>query len=316
MRPAILERYVEDPLDGAVGTHLWREGRVTWSTGDIWRVVARTKQGREPTHLAVEADGFDDDDAPLLRQLGQAVALAVEAMRSYDEERRIALTLQRSLLPRQLPKIGGIDLGVRYSPASEHAEVGGDFYEAMAVDGQLVAAIGDVAGHSLHAATVMAEVRHALRAYLADGYGPGDIIDRLNNLMLRYLPDEIATMCLVLVDPVSGQVRLANAGHPSPLLVRDGVVSLVEQRVPLLGVQVPHSGEATLTLARGDTLVFVTDGLIERRGFTIDEGIDALCRAVAVVDDDIEAFCDRLLGELDGLSRDDDVALLVIRRRR
>jgi CheY-like chemotaxis protein len=316
MRPAIPEKYAEDPLAGAVGTHLWREGPVPWSTGHIWRVVARTKDGREPVHLAVEADGFDEDDAPLLRQLGQAVGLAVEAMRSYDEERRIALTLQRSLLPRRLPEIDGIDLGVRYSPASEHAEVGGDFYEAMDVDGQLVAAIGDVAGHSLHAATVMAEVRHALRAYLADGYGPGDTIDRLNNLVLRYLPDEIATMCLVMVDPANGHVRLANAGHPSPLLVRDGVVSHIEERVPLLGVAVPHSGEATLTLAPGDTLVFVTDGLIERAGYTIDEGINALCSAVAVVDDDIEAFCDRLLAELDGLTRDDDVALLVIRRRR
>jgi CheY-like chemotaxis protein len=315
MRAADAERFAVDPLDGQLGTQLWREGPTPWSAGeDIWRVVARTKEGRAPVHLAVAADKFQDDDAPLLRQLGLAVALAVEAMRSYDEERRTALTLQRSFLPRQLPRIEGFDVAVRYSPASEHAEVGGDFYEAIAFEGALIAAIGDVAGHSLHAATVMAELRHALRAFIAEGHGPGAIIERLNNLVLRFLPDEIATMCLLRLDPATGRVELANAGHPSPLLVRDGTVSPIEGRVALLGVPVPHNGETVFTLEPGDTLVFVTDGLIERRGHTFDEGLNALCAAVATVEPDLEAFCDRLLNDLEGLSRDDDVALLVIRR--
>jgi len=314
VRPAVLDRFAEDPLDGKVGASLWRDGSAPWSPGEIQRVVVRSKEGRPPIHAAVDADGFQDDDGPILRQLGHAIAQAVEAMRSYDEERRIALTLQRSFLPQHLPRVAGIDLAVRYSPASEHAEVGGDFYETVAIDGQLIAAIGDVAGHSLHAATVMAELRHALRAFIAEGHDPSATLVRLNNLMLRFLPDEIATMCLVRLDPASGEVWLANAGHPAPLLVRDGKVRLIEQRYPLLGVPGQRGEPARFTLEAGDTLVFVTDGLIKRRGHSIDEGVALLCAAAAVVEPDLGDFCDRLLHELDGLSREDDVALLVIRR--
>jgi len=315
MRVADLERFEVDPLGGAVGVELWREGPAPWSgDADIQRVVARTKDGRAPVHLAVRADTFQDDDAPLLRQLGQALALAVEGMRSYDEERRIALTLQRSLLPSQLPVVAGTSLAVRYLPASEQAEVGGDFYEALEFNGQLVAAIGDVAGHSLHAATVMAELRHALRAFIAEGHGPGSILERLNNLLMLFLPDEIATVCLLRLDPATGRVELANAGHPPPLLIRAGTVRPIEDRVALLGVPVPHLGETAFTLESGDTLVFVTDGLIERRGHSFDEGMAELCTAVATVEPELDVFCDRLLSELDGRSRDDDVALLVLRR--
>jgi CheY-like chemotaxis protein len=315
MRVADPDRFAIDPLAGAIGVELWREGPAPWSgDADIQRVVARTKAGRAPVHLAVRADTFQDDDKPLLRQLGQAGALAVEGMRSYDEERRIALTLQRSLLPSQLPTIPGTTLAVRYLPASEQAEVGGDFYEALEYDGHLVAAIGDVGGHSLHAATVMAEVRHALRAFIAEGHGPSSILERLNNLMMLFLPDEIATMCLLRLDPATGRVEMANAGHPSPLRVRDGVVRPVDERVALLGVPVPHAGETTFTLEPGDTLVLVTDGLIERRGHSFDEGMAELCTAAATVGTELEPFCDQLLSELDGRSRDDDVALLVLRR--
>jgi CheY-like chemotaxis protein len=315
MRVADVERFQVDPLHGAIGVELWRDEPAPWSDdADIQRVVARTKEGRAPVHLAVSAGNFQLDDEPLLRQLGQAVALAVEGMRSYDEERRIALTLQRSLLPSQLPVVAGTTLAVRYLPASEQAEVGGDFYEAIEFDGHLVAAIGDVAGHSLHAATVMAELRHALRAFIAEGHGPGSILDRLNNLVMRFLPDEIATVCLLRLDPATGRVELANAGHPPPLLIRAGAVHAIEERVALLGVPVPHLGETVFTLEAGDTLVFVTDGLIERRGHSFDEGMAELCTAVSTVEPDLDLFCDRLLSELDGRSRDDDVALLVLRR--
>jgi CheY-like chemotaxis protein len=312
IRPSLANR-LPDELEGGVGARLWLDEAAPWSHGPIWRVVARVKDHRAPIHLGVDATGFQDDDGPLLRQLGQAVALAVEAMRSIDEERRIALTLQRSLLPRRLPTVAGLELAVRYSPASEVAEVGGDFYEAVYFDRQLIAAIGDVGGHSLHAATVMAELRHGLRAFIAEGHGPGAIVDRLNNLVLRFLPDEIATMCVLRIDPATGSATLANAGHPSPLLIREGEVSLLEKRVALLGVPIPHSAEASVQLLPGDTLLFVTDGLIERRGHSFDEGVAALCKVAAQVDATMEAYADRLLAELEGLSRDDDVALLALR---
>ncbi|MEV0564377.1 fused response regulator/phosphatase [Dactylosporangium sp. NPDC050588] len=314
LRPAMRDQFELDPLDGQAGIVLFPLEDGPWWRGAVWRVVARAKRGREPVHVAVPAEGFSDDDADLLRQFGQAVALAVEALRSYDEERRTALTLQQSMLPRSLPAVPGVQLAVRYQPASEHASVGGDFYEILQVDGRLVAAIGDVAGHSLRAATIMAEVRHALRAYLVEDSSPGPSMERLNRMMLRLLPEEIATMCLLSMDPASGEVRLTNAGHPPPLRVRDGRVSLVEGRVALLGVPTSHEDEVRLTLAPGETLILVTDGLIEVRGHTFNEGLDALCRAVGEVEDDLEQFCDRLLSALSAGSRDDDVALLVIRR--
>jgi serine phosphatase RsbU (regulator of sigma subunit) len=270
--------------------------------------------GREPLHIAVLADGFRDD-ADVLRQLGQAMALAVEALRTYDEERRTALTLQQSMLPASLPRVDGFEIAVRYQPASDHASVGGDFYEVVAVDGHLVAAIGDVAGHSLRAATIMAEVRHALRAYLAEGHAPGPTLDRLNRMMLRCLPEEIATMCLLRIDPATGETRLANAGHPPPLRVAGGRVTLIESRVALLGVPTPHDEDVAFTLLPGESLVLVTDGLIEARGQTFNEGLDRLCVAASGVGGgDLEEFCDGLLASLSAESRDDDVALLVIRR--
>jgi serine phosphatase RsbU (regulator of sigma subunit) len=282
---------------------------------DVCVAAMWPKADRPPVALAVDQAGVPgEEDLQILRQLVQLVALAADALRSYAEEHTIALTLQRSLLPTTPPEIPGLDMAFRYIPASDQAEVGGDFYEALEFNGQLVAAIGDVAGHSLHAATVMAELRHALRAFIAEGHGPGSILERLNNLLMLFLPDEIATVCLLRLDPATGRVELANAGHPPPLLVRAGTVRPIEDRVALLGVPVPHLGETAFTLESGDTLVFVTDGLIERRGHSFDEGMAELCTAVATVEPELDVFCDRLLSELDGRSRDDDVALLVLRR--
>jgi CheY-like chemotaxis protein len=124
-------------------------------TDPLWVNASRSRVGRPPAHIVVPSEGLTTDDANVLTQLGQAVALAIGAMRSYDEERRIALTLQRSLLPRDMPTVDGITHAVRYVPASARAEIGGDFDELLNLDNILIAALGDVAGHSLHAATVM-----------------------------------------------------------------------------------------------------------------------------------------------------------------
>ena len=121
--------------------------------------VARIKPGRPPVAIAVAFDrGPGEEELQILRQLVQSTALAVEALRAYAEEHLVALTLQRSFLPMALPEAPGITICVRYAPASEQAEVGGDFYEALEWQGQLLIAIGDVQGHSLHAATVMGEL--------------------------------------------------------------------------------------------------------------------------------------------------------------
>ena len=281
----------------------------------LWVGVSHTKHGRPPAYVVVPAEGLGADDAHVLTQFGQAVTLAVEAMRSYDEERRTALTLQHSLLPRQLPTVAGIDLAVRYVPASEQAEIGGDFYELLALDGVLITAIGDVAGHSLHAATVMGELRHVLRAYLAEGHAPGEVMRRLNDLMLRLLPDETATMCLMALDLRSGRMRLANAGHLPPVLSIPGAgTRLLPGGVPLLGATEGQNHETTEDLPAGATVVFVTDGLIERPGISIWDSLQRLRVAAETIEPDLEDFCDRLISEFITGPIDDDVAIVVVRR--
>ncbi|KAB1906216.1 SpoIIE family protein phosphatase [Micromonospora sp. AMSO31t] len=286
-----------------------------WPDGDTLTVAAtRLREDRTPLYVVVPT-ATQTVRTPVLVQLAQAVASAVEAQRSFDQEHRIAVTLQRSLLPRRLPEVAGLDLAVRYEPASAQTEVGGDFYELVMLDGHLLVAIGDVAGHSLHAATVMAELRHAVRAYAVEGHPPGVILDRVNELMRSLLPTELATLCVLLLDPGSGLIRLASAGHLPALTSSDGRTDFVQQAAPLLGVRAPRPPDLEFVLPAGATLVLYTDGLIERRDATIDEGMAALAAVAARVDDDLDQFCQRLLVELAPPEIHDDVAVVAVRRR-
>jgi CheY-like chemotaxis protein len=287
---------------------------VPWPKDQTVRVVSvGTRPDRSPVHIAVST-GAADVGSPLLTLLGQAVASAVETMRAYTVEHQLALTLQRSLLPRALPQVDGVEMAVRYVPASENAEIGGDFYELSCLDGEVIVAVGDVGGHSLHAATVMAEVRHATRAYLAEGHSPGQVIHQLSTLMSRMIPNEIVTMCLLTLDPGSGRIRLANAGHPAPLIIEAGAARSVGGRVPLLGIASTGPSEIELELARGATMVLYTDGLVERRGENIDTGIARLASAAARVEADLDTYCDRLLEQVGPAEPFDDIAIVALRR--
>src|SRR6185437_1977211 len=137
---------------------------------DICLAAARTRPGKAAATVVVDRAGISgEEDMNILGQLAQSVAIGVEALRSSAEDHLVALTLQRSFLPVTLPAIPGMRLAVRYLPASDRAEVGGDFYEALPWRDGVLIAIGDVQGHSLHAATVMGELRHALRAFAVEG---------------------------------------------------------------------------------------------------------------------------------------------------
>jgi len=176
-------------------------------------------------------------------------------------------------------------------------------------------AVGDVGGHSLHAATVMAELRHATRAYIAEGHGPAAVLDRLNELMARLIPGEIATMCLLSIDITTGHARLANAGHPPPVISGAGGVRLLTDRSPLLGIVVRPAFEVTFDLEEADTIVLYTDGLIEIRNELFDRSIVRLTTAAATVERDLEAFANRLLAEVGPSEPADDIAMVVLRRR-
>jgi CheY-like chemotaxis protein len=319
-QPASLRPWTAEATDAPIGMTITQQSpqrwpAAPWPGGDTLRVVAlRSRLDRPASFLVVPASA-SEDAGPVLTLFGQALVGALDRLWLHQEERDVTLTLQRSLLPRHLPYVSGMDLAVRYVPASEWAEIGGDFYEVTRLRDKLMVAVGDVGGHSLHAATVMAEVRHATRAYLAQGYGPAAVLDRLNTLMTELLPGEIATMCLLAIDVKTGHTVLANAGHPPPVVHRASGVSLVEERSPLLGLPTRPAVEVELDLGPGESLVLYTDGLIETRGEHLDVSIARLCRAVATVEPDLEVFADRLLDQVGPGEPTDDIALVAVRRR-
>ncbi|WP_336208861.1 fused response regulator/phosphatase [Nonomuraea sp. LPB2021202275-12-8] len=275
-------------------------------------VLCRTKKGRPPVFLGLEgAPELDADERNLLLQLAQELALAVDALRAYTEEHAISLTLQRSLLPSRVPDVPGLTMGLRYQPAVDNIEVGGDFYEVLTTGDRVLVAIGDVMGHSLHAATIMAELRHALRASVIDHVDLAASMDLLNKILRRYHPGMTATVCMLLLDPATGEIELANAGHIPPLLAGPeghyhGLGNL------LLGVAAEEYKVDRLQLPPGGTLMLFTDGLVEDRHELLDESLERARKLAETVEDDLEVFCDRIL-EAFG-SREDDVAFVVLRR--
>ncbi len=288
----------------------------TWPEGESVAVAAaRLRPDRSPIYVAVPSSS-QNPGFPVLRQLSQTVAAAVEAQRSYDEEHRIAVTLQRSLLQSHLPDVPGLELAMRYEPAAAQTEVGGDFYELTMIDGRLLVAIGDVAGHSLHAATVMAEVRHAVRAYAVEGHSPGTVLCLVNKFMRTVLPEDSATICLLTLEPATGRIQMASAGHLPPLMLTAEGTQFVEPHGPLLGINAPRPDDFEFVLPVGGTLVLYTDGLVERRDADIDVGLAALANAAGSVEPSLDAFCRRLMVELGGAGQQaDDIAVVALRRR-
>jgi CheY-like chemotaxis protein len=281
---------------------------------DICAAAVRPKPGRPPVAMAVDRTGVPgDEELQVMRQLVQIVALAVDALRSYAEEHTIALTLQRSLLPAALPEVPGLAIAFRYVPASDQAEVGGDFYEALRWRDKMLMAIGDVQGHSLHAATVMGELRHALRAFATEGHPPLAITGLVNEVLTEYHPGIIATLCLALADPASGELEIVNCGHMPPLLVDGGNAAYVGEGGLLLGAPMhePHV-EKTFLPPEG-TLLLMTDGLVEDREVFLDVNLEKLrVAAVEAGGADAEAFVNHLMAIFG--PREDDMAMIALRR--
>ncbi len=282
--------------------------------GDVWLAVSRTKPGRPPVLIGVAREGITaEEDRLILRQLAHSVALAVEALRAYAEEHLVALTLQRSLLPSGLPDIPGIEMSARYVPASDQAEIGGDFYEVLEWDDNcLVAVIGDVQGHSIQAATVMGELRHALHAYADEGHPPRAIAVLLNSVLQRYHPGIIATLCLLRLDLATGELQIVNCGHVPPLLVDQRGAAYRGQGGMLLGTPIDDPHVEYAVVPPGGMVVLFTDGLVEDRDGALDDNLQRLRLAAAGASSDIDAFTDHVLGIFG--PREDDVALIALRR--
>ncbi|MFG2466746.1 SpoIIE family protein phosphatase [Streptomyces canus] len=311
---------------GQAGVQLTTVPAPLWPAGffrpgvehDARLALVVTQDGRAPVCLAAPARGMRRvglEGETLLAQLAQATALAAQPLLMYKVERHVALTLQHSFLPQphRLPELPGIDVVVRYVPASRQTEIGGDFYAALRVDEGVLTAVGDVVGHSLDAATVMVELRHALRAYAVDESDPAVLAERLDRTLQRYHPDTTATVCLALIDPDTGRTRIANAGHIPPLIVRDnGTADYAKAAGPLLGVGLPHPPATELFLEPTDRLLMVTDGLIETRGIDLTASLEHLRAASSGALPGLDALCDTLLDTF-GHDREDDIAMLALR---
>ncbi|MGW3425034.1 SpoIIE family protein phosphatase [Streptomyces phaeochromogenes] len=304
-----------------VPAHMWPMGFFRPGVRDDARLVLTlTRDGRAPvcfaTLLRIPRVG-EPDDAELVGRLAQATALAAEPLLMYQVERHVALTLQHSFLPQphRLPDLPGVDVVVRYVPASRQTEIGGDFYAALRTEDGVLTAVGDVVGHSLEAATVMVEMRHALRAYCVEESDPAVLADRLDHMLQRYHPEVTATVCLVHVDPATGRARIANAGHIPPLIVRDsGNAEYAKAAGPLLGLGLglPRQPPVELFLDPTDRLLMVTDGLIETRGIDLAVSMEELRTAAAEAPPGVSALCDTLLERFGG-APDDDIAMLALR---
>jgi PAS domain S-box-containing protein len=284
-----------------------------------WELRLRTGRGPALRAAATVSGERDFDGRPgelrwLLRELPPALVMEPRGARAE-------LVLQRNLLPRALPHTPGAELAARYLPSHAELTVGGDFYDVIPLPGgRLGLVIGDVAGHGVQAAAVVGQLRAGLRAYVLEGHGPAAVIGRLGRLLEELEPEVIATCCYLVADPASGGVRWSSAGHlPALALSPAGRVRWLDGvQAPPLGV--PGGGpveEAAAVLEPESLLLLYTDGLVERRGESLDAGLDRLERALPSRRGGLTTYCDLLLAELvaDHVM-DDDVAMLVMRLMR
>jgi putative methionine-R-sulfoxide reductase with GAF domain/anti-sigma regulatory factor (Ser/Thr protein kinase) len=257
---------------------------------------------------------FDDNEVMLLELVADKVAGSVLAGVA-ESERRAAGVLQRSLLPSVLPKHPHVEFASRYAPA-ERGGIGGDWYDAFELpSGDVWVMTGDVAGHGLQPAVVMGRLRSALRAYALLGMTPEDVIRGANRKLLQFEPGAMATVTCAVLTPPFDEIRMCSAGHLPPVLVDPGVAPrLLEAKpVPPLGVLdelEPHS--TRWPVVEGSVLVLYTDGLVERRGESLTEGLERLRQAAHTAAPG--PLCGRLMDDLVGsYVPADDIALLVLR---
>jgi len=258
---------------------------------------------------------FTGQDTELLQLAADRAAAAVQSM-TAQADRLAAVALQHSLVPAALPAVPGAEMAARYIPGS--GGVGGDWYDVFSLpSGELCVVIGDVAGSGLPAAVIMGRMRSALRAYALETRDPAEVLDRLDRKMQHFEPDAMATVLYAVIDPGLGQMNVCLAGHFPP------VIAYPEQPAELAGVaggviigvadQVRRP-VTTVPIPPGTLLCFYTDGLIERPGEVIDDGLTRLCQAVTAQSP--EAACAAVMHALVGsVPARDDIALLMVRRQ-
>lgn len=245
--------------------------------------------------------------------------LADENLRLYDEQRRGSAALQQSLLPLRVPEVPGLQIGTAYAAGTVGTEVGGDWYDVVDQGRHLLVVVGDVSGRGLDAASVMSSIRHGMRALAPECRRPEELLGKIDRLDADERRGHFATVLCGFVDVAEGSITFANAGHPPPLIVTDeGAQYLEVPPGPPIGATRGATYEAhTVAVPRGATVLLVTDGLFERRGETIDVGMERLRVAAAEVigtGGDVQRDLDDLMDRMTAGRAADDAAMLGMRR--
>jgi serine phosphatase RsbU (regulator of sigma subunit)/PAS domain-containing protein/anti-sigma regulatory factor (Ser/Thr protein kinase) len=289
-----------------------RAGSVTLGVVSFWR-----SQKPQP---------FDAEELALAEELVARAAVSIDNARRYTREHSMAVTLQRSLLPRRLPEQTALDIAYRYLPAQ--AGVGGDWFDVLPLSGARVAlVVGDVVGHGLHAAATMGRLRTAVHNFSALDLPPDELLALLDELVARIDQDETvedgsapvtgATCLYAVYDPVTRQCSIARAGHPPPAVIGpDGVVEFADVPAgPPLGLGGLPFETAELRLEEDSRLVLYTDGLVEDRERDIDVGLELLRTALTRAGRSPEDTCRAVLDGRLSVRPSDDIALIVARTR-
>ncbi|MFF8289446.1 SpoIIE family protein phosphatase [Streptomyces sp. NPDC016309] len=276
-------------------------------------------------------DPFASGDLPLADELVARAAVCIDNARRYTREHAAALTLQRSLLPRHLPRLTGVDVAHRYLPADSRAGVGGDWYDVIALSGTRVGlVVGDVVGHGVPAAATMGRLRTSVRALARLDLPPDELLTRLDELITQDAHEQAAVRtggddaalgvtCLYAVyDPVTGRCSMASAGSPPPSVVDPLTGRTSHPDVPAgppLGLGGLPFESIEFDLPEGSLMALFTDGLVQGRGRDRDAELDALHTVLADHRRPLDDLCDRIVGTLLPGPVGDDAALLLVRTR-
>ncbi len=303
---ALLEEFVTDEvgLDQLTGLGI---GRVL--------TVPLISRGRRLGAVSVAESASGLVDRALVADLAARAAVALDNALLYGAERRTGLTLQRSLLPGEVPRLPGLEVAVRYRPGATGAFVGGDWYQGVVVGDELVVCMGDVMGHGMRSAARMGQLRAIVATLALEGHAPGALLTRLAGSVDVLLDLELATLLVASYSPARRTLAVASAGHPPPLLAPPGAPPRYLDVVPGPPIgSFPGSYEETVVeVPPGATLVLYTDGLVEQRGEALDVGLEALRAALEELRLPPERVADHVLdamGRSEGAP--DDVALLVL----
>ena len=285
-------------------------------------------------------ESFEDDDLVLAEEIVARAAVSIDNARLYTREHATALTLQRSLLPRRLPRQAAVEVATRYLPAGSRVPVGGDWFDVIRLSGSRVGlVVGDVVGHGIHASATMGRLRTAVRTLADADLEPAELLTRLDDVITRLADEEgmapdglgsadLSATCLYAVyDPVSRRCTMARAGHPPPAVVAPcGPPRLLDvPACPPLGLGGLPFEQTEVELPEDSLLVLYTDGLIESRHRDIDTGLTAMCKVLNDVRlrpdgppyaaSSLETICDTLVAAMLPEGGEDDAALLVARTR-